>query len=73
MKCHVCGASMRSSITDLPFKVNEKTIVILKKVPIFQCANCSEYQLEDKIMERVDEILEGVSSEVELEIIDYAA
>lgn len=73
MKCHVCGASLQSVVTDLPFKINEKTIVILKKLPVLQCANCADYQLEDDTMRQVELILEGVDADVELEIIDYAA
>ena len=32
---------MRSMVTDLPFKVSEATIAILKEVPVFQRENCS--------------------------------
>ncbi|MGO9567088.1 MAG: YgiT-type zinc finger protein [Desulfomonilaceae bacterium] len=42
MKCHVCGSSLKLLITDLPFKVSETTIVILKGLPVLQCDNCSE-------------------------------
>ena len=42
MKCHVCGNALRASITDLPFKVSERTIVILKNLPVEQCEACSE-------------------------------
>ncbi|MFQ5330170.1 MAG: type II toxin-antitoxin system MqsA family antitoxin [Thermodesulfobacteriota bacterium] len=73
MKCHVCGAEMRSMVTDLPFKVSENTIVILKELPVYQCENCSEYLLDDHVMRRVEEILEGVDSSAELEVIKFAA
>jgi len=73
MKCHVCGSKFKPLITDLPFKVSETTIVILKALPVLQCDNCSEYLLEDAVMSRVEEILEGVDAAVELEIIHYAA
>jgi YgiT-type zinc finger domain-containing protein len=64
---------MRSIVTNLPFKLNETTIVILKDLPVLQCKNCSEYLLNDPIMKRVDEILEKVDASAELEIIKYAA
>ena len=73
MKCHVCGSNMRSIVTNLPFKVNETTIVILKELPVLQCKNCSEYLLDDPVMKRVDEILEKVDTSAELEVIKYAA
>ena len=41
MKCHVCGSNMDPLTTDLPFKVSETTIVIVKGLPVLQCNNCS--------------------------------
>jgi YgiT-type zinc finger domain-containing protein len=73
MKCHVCGAKMTSQITDLPFKLNEAAIVILKDLPVLQCDGCNEYLLEDRVMERVEEILRQANSRAELEIIRFAA
>jgi YgiT-type zinc finger domain-containing protein len=73
MKCHVCGSKLEHLITDLPFKVSETTIVILKDLPVLQCDNCAEYFIEDSVMRRVEEILEGVDTAAELEIIRYAA
>ena len=57
MKCTVCGAELKATRTDLPFKVRETGIVILKNVPVVQCANCPQYLLEDAVVGRVDEIL----------------
>jgi len=73
MKCHVCGSKLEPLITDLPFKISERTIVILKDLPVLQCDNCTEYFLADSIMDRVDKILERVDPTAELEIIRYAA
>jgi YgiT-type zinc finger domain-containing protein len=73
MKCRVCGSQMRSVVTDLPFKVSDVTIVILKDLPALQCERCSEYLLEDAVMARVDELLVRVDSAAELEVIKYAA
>jgi len=73
MKCHMCGSKLKSLITDLPFKISETTIVILKALPVLQCENCSEYVLEDTVMERVEQMVERVDVAAELEIIRYAA
>ena len=59
--------------TDLPFKVDDTTIVIIKALPVLQCGNCSEYLLDDSVMKRTEEILDKVDSSAELEIIRYAA
>jgi YgiT-type zinc finger domain-containing protein len=73
MKCHVCGSVLKPLITDLPFKVSDTTMVILKGLPVLQCGNCTEYLLEDSVMRRVEEILKKVDTSAELEIIRYAA
>jgi YgiT-type zinc finger domain-containing protein len=73
LKCHVCGSALVPVITDLPFKLSEQTIVIVKALPVLQCEGCSEYVLEDPVMRRVDAILERADRSAELEIIRYAA
>lgn len=73
MKCAVCGAELRTTTTDLPFKVSDTTIVILKGLPVVQCGGCPEYLIEDEVLRRVDEILATVEGGTELEIIRYAA
>ncbi len=73
MKCMACGAQLRSAHSDLPFKVSEQTIVIVKQLPVLQCESCVQYLLEDRVLNRVDEILASIDSAAELEIIRYAA
>jgi YgiT-type zinc finger domain-containing protein len=73
MKCGVCGDQLRPVYSDLPFKVSEQTIVILKDLPVLQCQNCAQYLLEDRVLSRVDAILASIDSAAELEIIRYAA
>ena len=73
MKCRICGSNMVSTITDLPFKVSRKSIVIVKDVPVFQCNGCPEYLLGDVVMERIENILERVDATTELEVMKYAA
>ena len=73
MKCHVCGADLDRIITDLPFKITNKSIIIVKDLPVMQCRKCGEYLIEDSVMVRVDEILMGSDAKAELEIISFAA
>ncbi len=73
MKCHICRSEMERVQTDLPLKVSETTIVIVKALPVLQCGGCREYLLEDPVLQRVDEILGGTDGRAELEIIRYAA
>ena len=73
MKCTVCGDELQATRTDLPFKVRETGIVILKSLPVLQCRSCPEYLIEDTVLGRVDDILASLGSQAELEIIRYAA
>lgn len=73
MKCTTCGGVLQAINTDLPFKVSDSTIVILKQLPVLQCRSCLEYMLEDSVLARVDEILSEVDSAAELEVVRYAA
>ncbi len=73
MKCRVCGGKLEATTTDLPFKTSERTIVILKQLPVFQCGRCSEYLIEDSVFAKVEELLSRADMSVELEIIRFAA
>jgi YgiT-type zinc finger domain-containing protein len=73
MKCHLCGAEMHAMKTDLPFKVSERTIVIIKTLPVFQCGNCHEFLIEDFAMQKVESLLQKAGHETELEVVSFAA
>ena len=73
MKCHVCGAQMEPAVSDLPFKLDHATIVIIKQLPLLQCKSCREFMLDDPVMERVETLLNRVDRGAELEIFKYAA
>ena len=73
MKCSTCGSTLESVVTDLPFKISDRCIVIIKHLPVIECRNCTEYLIENPVMERVDEILSKVDESAELEILPYAA
>jgi YgiT-type zinc finger domain-containing protein len=73
MKCRVCGSQQIPTTTDLPFKLGEHTIVILKGLPTYQCERCAEYSLADTTFARVEQLLARVEGGTELEIIAFAA
>ncbi|MGH7962653.1 MAG: YgiT-type zinc finger protein [Candidatus Binatia bacterium] len=73
MKCTVCGAHMSPVVTDLPFKLAEEHIVILKHLPVLQCETCREYLIEDTVMARIDMLLTRTDSTAELAVLRYAA
>ena len=73
MRCRVCGGQLESRITDLPFKIGDFSIVILRSLPVLQCRQCGETELEQATISRVDELLADVDASAELEVIRYAA
>lgn len=72
ISCHNCGGKLDNIITNLPFKIKNDSIVIIKDLPLLQCQNCFEYIIEDKIMEKVDKILNKIDETAELEVLSYA-
>ena len=73
MPCTVCGATLRLTTSDLPFKVREHTIVILKNLPVLECTNCAQYLIADHEFSRVEQMLAQVNGAAELEILRYVA
>jgi YgiT-type zinc finger domain-containing protein len=71
--CRVCGGGMEPRVTDLPFKIGDSAVVILKEVPVLQCAQCGEIEIEQQIMVKVEKLLASVDRSAELEVIRYAA
>ena len=72
-KDHMCGSNMEYQETDRPFELSDRTIVILKDLPVLQCDTCGEYAIEDPVMEKVDPLFGKVNQTVELEIVQFAA
>ena len=73
MICHVCCGQMQSKETDLPFKVSDRSIAVVKSVPVHECGNCGEIVMDNPVMAAVDRILESLDARAELEIVQYAA
>ncbi|MBM3797365.1 MAG: YgiT-type zinc finger protein [Acidobacteria bacterium] len=73
MKCRVCGGTMEPRVTDLPFKIAEQSIVIVKALPVLQCNQCGDTEMEDSVMAHVDELLARMDSSAELEAVRFAA
>lgn len=73
MKCHVCGGLLESTVSDLPFNLAARRVVIVREVPVLQCRQCGAYLIEDTVMQRVEETLAQADTKAELEVISYAA
>jgi YgiT-type zinc finger domain-containing protein len=73
MRCPVCDGPLEPKVTDLPSKIGESSIVVLKALPVLQCGQCGETELEHDTMLRVDEVLSKVDASSELEVIRFAA
>ena len=73
MRCRVCGGELEPRVTDLPFKIGDSTVVILKGLPVLQCRQCGDTELENATQSRVDLLLGAVDKSAELEVIRYAA
>jgi YgiT-type zinc finger domain-containing protein len=73
MRCRICGGLLEARVTDLPFKIGDYSIVILRALPVLQCRQCGDAELEQVTMSRVDQFLAAVDDSAELKVIRYAA
>ena len=73
MRCRVCGGSLEPHVTDMPFKIGDSSIVIPKSLPVLQCNQCGDGEIEHPPMLRVNDILDGVDHSSKLEVIRFAA
>jgi YgiT-type zinc finger domain-containing protein len=73
MRCRICGGLLEPRVTDLPFKIGDSSIVILRALPVLQCRQCGDTELEQVTMSRVDQFLAAVDESAELKVIRYAA
>lgn len=73
MKCGICGAKMALVTTDLPFKIEDHEIIVVRDVPVHQCSSCPEYLLSDQVMVNIEQIIAAHARGVELEVVRYAA
>jgi YgiT-type zinc finger domain-containing protein len=73
MRCRACGGLLEPRVTDLPFKLADTTIVVLKALPVLECPQCGDTELDQATMSRVDQLLHAVDRSAELEVIQYAA
>ena len=64
---------MEARVTDLPFKTGDSSIVILKSLPVLQCSQCGDIELEQATMAKVDQLLGATDKSAELEVVRYAA
>lgn len=55
MRCRVRVGLPEPGITDLPFKTGDKSIVIVRSLPVLQCRQCGETELENDAMARVED------------------
>jgi len=61
------------AVTDLPFKIGDASIVILKGLPVLQCRQCRDIELENAVMLKVEQLIGTLDRAAELEVIRYAA
>ena len=64
---------MEIQVTDMPFKLAKRTIVIVRDLPVRQCTQCGKHVLEDPIKKKVDALFKKVDPRLELEIVEFSA
>lgn len=73
MKCHVCGGEMAPTRSDMPFKLDQTRIVIIRDLPVLNCGQCGEHAFEDPVMQKIEATLARADRGAELEVVRFAA
>ncbi len=69
MRCRVCGGRLEARVTDMPFRIGDTAIVIVRSLPVFQCGQCGDTELDSTAMARVDNLLAQVDRSSEPEVV----
>lgn len=73
MKCFHCKDKMTESTTTHVVDL-KKCIVIIRNVPCLACSQCGETYYTDTVAERLDEIVQQVSSFMtEIAVVEYSS
>lgn len=73
MKCFMCKGELRKGTTNHVVTLENGCIVIVKNVPCLCCKQCGETYYTDTVAERLDEIVEQVSSFMtEIAVVEYS-
>ena len=72
LTCHVCGGRMHEEASNMPFKLDRQRIVIIRDLPVWQCASCGEHAFSDPVMVRIEQALQAAGA-AEVEVVPFAA
>ncbi len=71
MKCYLCKGEMKPSTTT-HFVDLKKCMIIVKNVPCWECEQCGEIILDDKVVARLDAIVKNISEMMtEIAVVEY--
>lgn len=73
MRCRVCGGTLAARVVDMPFRRGDTSIVIIKSLPVLECSQCGDTELENGVMMKVHSMLAREAPPSELEVIRFAA
>ena len=73
MKCSFCGGAEIAATTEYVEKQGN-LIVVIKNVPCMKCEQCGEEYFSTeviKVIERILDMIQNISSELTVTVIDY--
>ncbi len=73
MTCRTCGARLRPTQADLPFRREDGSIVVVRSLPVMKCPGCSTYFLQDRVINEIHRLLARVREGYGLQVIPFAA
>jgi len=73
MNCVLCKGTMHNGTTHFPID-RDSQFLLVKNVPALICEQCGEMFIDDKVYQKIEEIVNSVqNSNVEIEVLRFAA
>jgi YgiT-type zinc finger domain-containing protein len=64
---------MEKNVTNLPYRLSEKKLVVLVDVPALVCEQCGDEYIEIDVVRRVEKVLERVQADgISMGFVEYA-
>ena len=57
MKCSLCKGQMKNGKTNMPFEIDQDSVIVVKDVPALLCSQCGESFIEIDTVRLIEKIV----------------
>ena len=72
MLCPLCKGNMEKNVTNIPYRLSEKKLVVMLDVPALVCAQCGDEYIEIDVVRKVEKVLDRVQADgISMGFVEY--